>query len=119
MEIGMVPGWSQKTRKVNMFLALKEFKHSKLRYTLIILIMIAIFLVFFVTGLANGLAFGDSSSIRNLKADDLVLNTDADGVIVKSELTAGRAGYKSGFGTGRPVQSEWTGGKGKSPYFKV
>ncbi|MED3793104.1 ABC transporter permease [Niallia alba] len=71
-----------------MFLAFKELSYSKLRYSLISLIIIAIlFLVFFVTGLANGLAFGDSSSIRNLEADYILLNEDATGAIVKSELT--------------------------------
>ncbi|HHQ0972437.1 TPA: ABC transporter permease, partial [Listeria innocua] len=40
-----------------MFLALRELKHSKLRYILIGLIMVLIaWLVLFVTGLANGLA---------------------------------------------------------------
>ena len=70
-----------------MFLAFKELAQSKVRYTLISLIMIAIlFLVFFITGLANGLAFADSSSLKNLKADFIVMNEEADGVILKSEV---------------------------------
>jgi len=71
-----------------MFLAFKELGYSKLRYALISFIIAAIlFLVFFITGLANGLAFGDSSSIRNLEADYIILNEEADGAIAKSELT--------------------------------
>lgn len=71
-----------------MFLAFKEIGQSKLRYTLISVITIAVlFLVFFVTGLANGLGFGDSSAIRNIQADYIVTNKDADGAIIKSDLT--------------------------------
>lgn len=71
-----------------MFLAFKEIRQSKLRYTLISVITIAVlFLVFFVTGLANGLGFGDSSSIKNIQADYIVLNKEADGAIIKSDLT--------------------------------
>ena len=71
-----------------MFLAFRELGQSKLRYILISLIMIAVlFLVFFITGLANGLGYGDSSSIRNMNADDIVMNKDADGALLKSALT--------------------------------
>ncbi len=70
-----------------MFLAFKEIKQSKLRYTLISIITIAVlFLVFFVTGLANGLGFSDSSAIRNIQADYIVLNKEADGAMIKSNL---------------------------------
>lgn len=71
-----------------MFLALKELSQSKIRYTLISLIMIAIlFLVFFVTGLANGLAFADSSSLQSLQADYIVMNEEAEGALINSSLT--------------------------------
>lgn len=89
-EFGLEQSFShyKKGESINMFLAFKELGHSKLRYSLISFIIIAIlFLVFFITGLANGLAFGDSSSIRNLEADYIILNKDADGAIAKSELT--------------------------------
>src|SRR5690625_3824335 len=70
-----------------MFLAFKEIKQSKLRYTLISIITIAdLILVFFVTGLANGLGFSDSSAIRNIQADYFVLNKEADGAMIKSNL---------------------------------
>ncbi|SDZ38149.1 putative ABC transport system permease protein [Evansella caseinilytica] len=71
-----------------MFLALKEVGQSKIRYTLISLIMIAIlFLVFFITGLANGLSFADSSSLQNLKTDYIVTNEEADGAVINSTLS--------------------------------
>ena len=72
-----------------MFLAFKEIRQSKLRYVLISVITIAVlFLVFFVTGLANGLAFGDSSSIKNIQADYIVMDKEADSAITKSNLTS-------------------------------
>ncbi|RIW29204.1 ABC transporter permease [Bacillus salacetis] len=71
-----------------MFLAFKELGQSKLRYTLISLIMIAVlFLVFFISGLANGLGFGDSAAVRNLAADHVVLNEEAEGAIIGSNLS--------------------------------
>ncbi|TDB51062.1 MULTISPECIES: ABC transporter permease [Bacillaceae] len=71
-----------------MFLAFKEMAQSKIRYTLIGLIMIAVlFLVFFISGLANGLAYGDGAAIKYLSADYVVMNKEANGAIIKSELT--------------------------------
>jgi putative ABC transport system permease protein len=70
------------------FLAFRELRHSKVRYTLIALIMVAVlFLVFFISGLANGLGFGDSAAIRNLQADYVVLNKEAEDAIVGSSLS--------------------------------
>lgn len=75
-----------------MFLAFKELKRSKLRYTLLSLIMIAIlFLVFFITGLANGLSYADSSSLENLATEYAITNEEADGAIINSELTPEQA----------------------------
>ena len=52
-----------------MFLAWREIKHTKLRYSLIALIMIMIiWLVLFVTGLANGLASDNASAIKESAA---------------------------------------------------
>ncbi|WP_281974696.1 ABC transporter permease [Halobacillus litoralis] len=71
-----------------MFLAFKEMKRAKLRYILLSLIMISIlFLVFFMTGLANGLSFADSSSLQKIKADYIVTNEEAEGAVINSELT--------------------------------
>ncbi|WP_181347463.1 ABC transporter permease [Thalassobacillus sp. CUG 92003] len=71
-----------------MFLALKEMKRAKLRYILLSLIMISIlFLVFFMTGLANGLSFADSSSLQKIKGDYIVTNKEAEGAVINSELS--------------------------------
>jgi putative ABC transport system permease protein len=73
-----------------MFLALREFKHAKVRYLLISLIMILIaWLVLFVSGLANGLSSDNASSIKNMKPDYLVLQKEADQRINRSALNDG------------------------------
>lgn len=70
-----------------MFLALRELKHSKLRYLLIGFIMVLIaWLVLFVTGLAQGLASDNASSIQNMKADYLVIQKEADNRLNRSVL---------------------------------
>ena len=47
-----------------MFLAIRELKHSKVRYLLIGLIMVLVaWLVFIISGLANGLSAENASSI--------------------------------------------------------
>ena len=71
-----------------MFLALRELKHAKLRYLLIGFIMVLIaWLVLFVTGLAQGLASDNASSIKNMKADYLVLEKESDQRLSRSILT--------------------------------
>lgn len=85
-----------------MFLALKELNHAKFRYVLIGIIMVlTAFLVFFVSGLAQGLASADSSAVRALHADYLLLNKEAAGNLSQSELneqalTTARAQLGSG-----------------------
>lgn len=71
-----------------MFLALRELKHSKMRYLLIALIMILIaWLVLFVSGLAKGLSSDNASSIQNMNADYLVLQKDSDNRMNRSVLS--------------------------------
>lgn len=61
-----------------MFLAIREFRHSKLRFFLISLIMILIsLLVLFVSGLAKGLSFDNASSIESMEANYLVLQEES------------------------------------------
>ncbi len=70
-----------------MLLAWKEMKRNKVRYFLISTIMVAVlFLVFFITALSNGLGYADTAAISNLQADQVILNKDADGVLIKSRL---------------------------------
>lgn len=76
-------------RGKEMFLAFRELKKYKTRYFLMSIIMVAVlFLVFFITSLANGLGFADSSALRGLKANYVIMNEDADGALVKSDLTS-------------------------------
>ncbi len=70
-----------------MFLALREINHSRLRYLLItaILAMLA-WLVFLLSGLANGLSNDNASSLINLKADYVVYQADSRFMIHRSVL---------------------------------
>lgn len=62
-----------------MFLALNEIKHSKLRYTLVIGVMFLIaYLVFFLTGLAYGLAQENRMGIDKWQADNILLSSEAN-----------------------------------------
>lgn len=71
-----------------MFLALKELKHAKLKFILIIFIMVLIaWLVLFVTGLANGLASDNGSAIETSKATSYLLQKDSDQRFTRSHLT--------------------------------
>lgn len=74
-----------------MFLAIRELSYSKLKYILVGVILTAIlFLLFFMNGLASGLSNADSSSIKNLPADYVVMNEAAEGNITKSEIGEGK-----------------------------
>ncbi len=60
-----------------MFLALRELKHSKLRYFLIGAIMMLIaWLVFLLSGLANGLSSDNGSALKYMNADSVVFQKD-------------------------------------------
>lgn len=72
-----------------MFLALREMKHAKLRYTLIGLIMVLIsWLVLFVSGLAQGLSSDNAASIQSLDANYFVLEKEANHRLNRSVLLA-------------------------------
>lgn len=71
-----------------MFLAFRELKHSKMRYLLISLIMVLIvWLVLFVSGLAKGLSSDNASSIQRLNADYLVVDQNSDHRLNRSVIT--------------------------------
>lgn len=71
-----------------MFLALREMRHSKARYSLIMVIMLLVsFLVLFVTGLARGLAYANISALENMPANYFVVQSDADHTFRRSQLT--------------------------------
>lgn len=71
-----------------MFLALKEMKDAKLKYTLLtgIIFLIAT-VVFFLAGLANGLASGFRQGIESWKATGVILNREGNHLLDASRLT--------------------------------
>lgn len=80
-----------------MFLAWNEIKHSKGRYLLITgVIFLIAYLVFFLTGLAYGLAQESRMSVDNWKATAIVLNKDANESLQTSQLNKDVVGKVSG-----------------------
>ncbi|HFU5916638.1 TPA: ABC transporter permease [Enterococcus faecium] len=71
-----------------MFLALNEIMHSKLRYALVAGVMFLIaYLVFFLTGLAYGLAQDNRTAVDKWEADSVVLSKDANSNLGMSMIT--------------------------------
>ncbi|GAB6384408.1 ABC transporter permease [Enterococcus cecorum] len=71
-----------------MFLAINEMKHSKLRYALVIgVVFLIAYLVFFLTGLAYGLAQENRTAVDKWKADCILLSDEANGKLNMSMLT--------------------------------
>lgn len=71
-----------------MFLAIKDLKHNKSRYALIVSMLILLtFMVLFLSGLANGLSLATSATIKHAQADYYVVSNDADSLITRSTLT--------------------------------
>lgn len=70
-----------------MFLALREMRHSKARYSLIMVIMLLVsFLVLFVTGLARGLSYANISALENMPAEHFIIQSDADHAFRRSQI---------------------------------
>lgn len=62
-----------------MFLALKEIKHEKLRYGLVISMVVLIsYLIFILTSLAQGLSGQNTAAIDTWNIKQVVLNKDSD-----------------------------------------
>ncbi|GKQ43199.1 ABC transporter permease [Companilactobacillus sp. RD055328] len=71
-----------------MFLAIKELKHSKLKFSLLTtIIFLVTFLVLFITGLANGLANEGKSAISTTDIQSFVLQKNSNNRISRSNLT--------------------------------
>ncbi|HEX5503721.1 MAG TPA: ABC transporter permease [Thermomicrobiales bacterium] len=70
-----------------MFLALRELRHARLRFAMIAAIMTLIaWLVFLLSGLANGLAADNAGAIQRLPADYLVFQADSRLLLQRSTL---------------------------------
>jgi putative ABC transport system permease protein len=70
-----------------MFLALREIRHAKLRFALItgVIVMVSS-LVFILSGLANGLATGNSAALDALPIDSMVISNGSDYQLDRSSL---------------------------------
>lgn len=70
-----------------MFLAFKELKYSKAKFTLIIAVVILIsYLVYFLTSLANGLASSYTNVINKWESDYVVLTVDSNDSMMMSYM---------------------------------
>ncbi|WP_281166048.1 ABC transporter permease [Liquorilactobacillus sicerae] len=71
-----------------MFLAFKEIRHEKLRYGLIIsMIVLIAYLVFILTSLAQGLAEENTAAIKSWDGQRIILNQDANINLSQSLIT--------------------------------
>ncbi len=71
-----------------MFLAWNEIKKNKLRFTLIIgVLMLVSYLVFFLSGLATGLASLNREAVDKWDATAIVLNVESDKSLPQSSIT--------------------------------
>lgn len=71
-----------------MFLALKEIKHEKLRYGLIIaMIVLVSYLIFVLTSLALGLSNQNTQAITSWNANSILLNKDSNTNLSQSLIT--------------------------------
>ncbi|KAA0966036.1 ABC transporter permease [Sporosarcina sp. ANT_H38] len=71
-----------------MFLAWNEIKKNKLRFTLIIgVLMLVSYLVFFLSGLANGLQNMNRESVDKWEATSIVLTEESDKSMSQSSIT--------------------------------
>lgn len=71
-----------------MFLALRELRHSRLRYLLLgAIITLIAWLVFILSGLASGLAADNAAALRDMPADQFVLQADSRFLLHRSLLS--------------------------------
>lgn len=70
-----------------MFLAFKELKYSKMKFTLIIAVVVLIsYLVYFLTSLANGLASSYTNAVKKWNSDQIILTVDANDNMMMSYM---------------------------------
>lgn len=70
-----------------MYLAIREMRFAKARYLLIAVIMVLVaFLVLFVTGLAQGLAYDNAASVKNMAATHFILEQDSNHRFTRSQV---------------------------------
>ncbi len=75
-----------------MFLAIREMRHSKLRFALITLVITMVSsLVFIIAALANGLSEGNTAAIEALPVDGIVVTAGSDFLLDRSAVSAAGA----------------------------
>src|SRR5690606_16764861 len=71
-----------------MFLALREFKHAKLRFIMIGMILVLIsWLVFILSGLGNGLSALSAATFKNMDADYVVFEEGSRHSMLRSVIS--------------------------------
>lgn len=79
-----------------MFLALRELSHARFRYLLIgVILTLVAWLVFLLSGLANGLATDNASALINMKADYILLQPGSRLLLHRSLLPEERVAQVS------------------------
>lgn len=72
-----------------MNLAIKEIRHQKKKYVLVeVILILLIFMVLFLSGLANGLGRAVSAAIENMPAEEFILSADAENMLSLSNISA-------------------------------
>lgn len=100
-----------------MFLAWKEIRYAKLRYGLIVGIMILVgYVVFMLSGLANGLADGNRTAIDDWGASAIILSEDSNKIanasqLQKNDVDRVTAKEKAGVGIYSTAVEEKSGGE--------
>ncbi|MFA5560837.1 MAG: FtsX-like permease family protein [Acholeplasmataceae bacterium] len=71
-----------------MFLALKELKHAKQKFALIISVVVLVsYLVYFLTALAYGLASSYTNAVNKWDSESLIMTVDANDNLMMSFMT--------------------------------
>ncbi|MFB9275793.1 ABC transporter permease [Cohnella cellulosilytica] len=95
-----------------MYLAIREMRFAKVRYSLIAIIMLLVaFLVLFVTGLARGLAYDNAASIQNMGATHFIMEKNSNHRFTRSQLNeevGGQAGLIAGQENVQPLGVKMT-----------
>lgn len=95
-----------------MYLAIREMRFAKVRYSLIAIIMLLVaFLVLFVTGLARGLGYDNAASIQNMDATHFIMEKDSNHRFTRSQLSEDvlvRAGQVAGQQNVQPLGIKMT-----------
>ncbi|MBS9335453.1 ABC transporter permease [Fructobacillus sp. M1-13] len=72
-----------------MFLALKEMKKEKLRYGLVIgVVLLVAYLIFMLSALAQGLSGQNTAAVNSWQSQSIMMSKDANGNLAQSMLTA-------------------------------